>query len=139
MADVGQLRRVFHQCAVRRLGSRAIGGIVPSALCVGGAFTVATMAEMQEACRVASNNASRLMAAMTVAFAIRQIFSPVLVSIVAGDPRGTELTLIATPVVLVLATLSLIRPQNMDLEYSPKCFDPATFRAYKDGAGFSKR
>ena len=42
-------------------------------------------------------------------------------------------------VVLVLATLSLIRPQNMDLEYSPKCFDPATFRAYKDGAGFSKR
>ena len=85
-----------------------IGGIVLSALCVGGTFMVATMAGMQEARRVAPDNASSLMAAMTAAFAIGQILGPVLVSIVAGDPRGMDLTLIAAAVVLTIGALVLL-------------------------------
>ncbi|MGH8769187.1 MAG: YbfB/YjiJ family MFS transporter [Burkholderiales bacterium] len=89
-----------------------IGGIVLSALCVGGTFMVATMAGMQEARSVASGNGSSLMAAMTAAFAIGQILGPVLVSIVAGDPRGLDLTLIAASVLLILGALALINPQD---------------------------
>jgi len=89
-----------------------IGGIVLSALCVGGTFMVATMAGMQEARRVAPDNAASLMAAMTAAFAIGQILGPVLVSIVAGDPRGMDLTLIAAAVVLTLGATVLMRPKQ---------------------------
>jgi len=95
--------------------SRDIGGIVLSALCVGGTFMVATMAGMQEARRVAPDNASSLMAAMTAAFAIGQILGPVLLSIVAGDPRGMDLTLIAASVVLILGALVLLRTKSMAL------------------------
>jgi len=89
-----------------------IGGIALSALCVGGTFMVATMAGMQEARRIAPDNAASLMAAMTAAFAIGQILGPVLVSIVAGDPRGMGLTLIAASVVLTLGAMVLIRPEK---------------------------
>ncbi len=90
-----------------------IGGIVLSALCVGGTFMVATMAGMQEARRVAPDNTASLMAAMTAAFAIGQILGPVLVSIVAGNPRGMDLTLIAASVVLIAGAMALIKPRNM--------------------------
>jgi len=90
-----------------------IGGIVLSALCVGGTFMVATMAGMQEARRVAPDNASSLMAAMTAAFAIGQILGPVLVSVVAGDPRGMNLTLIAASVVLIIGALVLLPKKFM--------------------------
>jgi len=89
-----------------------IGGIVLSSLCVGGTFMVATMAGMQEARRIAPGNASSLMAAMTAAFAIGQILGPVLVSIIAGNPRGMDLTLIAASVLLILGALALIKPEN---------------------------
>jgi len=70
------------------------------------------MAGMQEARRVAPDNAASLMAAMTAAFAIGQILGPVLVSIVAGDPRGMDLTLIAASVVLTLGAMMLIWPEQ---------------------------
>lgn len=89
-----------------------IGGIALSALCVGGTFMVATMAGMQEARRVAPDNAASLMAAMTAAFAIGQILGPILVSILAGDPRGMDLTLIAASVVLTLGAMMLIWPEQ---------------------------
>lgn len=92
-----------------------MGGIVLSALCVGGTLMVATMAGMQEARRVTPDNASSLMAAMTAAFAIGQILGPVLVSIVAGDPRGMDLTLIAASVVLILGALVLLPTKFMAL------------------------
>lgn len=92
-----------------------IDGIVLSSLCVGGTFMVATMAGMQEARRVAPGNASSLMAAMTAAFAIGQILGPVLVSIVAGDPRGMDLTLIAASVLLILGALVLLPTKFMVL------------------------
>jgi MFS family permease len=92
-----------------------ICGIVLSALCVGGTFMVATMAGMQEARRVAPDNALSLMAAMTAAFAIGQILGPVLVSIVAGDPRGMNLTLIAASVVLIIGALVLLPTKFMAL------------------------
>ena len=89
-----------------------IGGIALSALCVGGTFMVATMAGMQEARRVAPDNAASLMASMTAAFAIGQILGPILVSILAGDPRGMDLTLIAASVALTLGAMVLIRPEK---------------------------
>jgi hypothetical protein len=49
---------------------------------------------------------------MTAAFAIGQILGPVLVSIVAGDPRGMDLTLIAAAVVLTLGATVLMRPKQ---------------------------
>ena len=52
------------------------------------------------------------MAVMTAAFAIGQILGPVLVSIVAGDPRGMDLTLIAASVVLTLGAMMLIWPEQ---------------------------
>ena len=88
--------------------SPGIGGIVLSAFCVGGTFMVATMAGMQEARRVAPDNPSGLMAAMTAAFAIGQILGPVLVSIVADNPRGMPLILIAASVVLTIGALVLL-------------------------------
>ena len=95
--------------------SPGIGGIVLSSLCVGGTFMVATMAGMQEARRVAPANASGLMAAMTAAFAIGQILGPVVVSIVAGDPRGMNLTLLAASVVLIIGALVLLPTKFMAL------------------------
>jgi len=49
------------------------------------------------------------MAVTTAAFAIGQILGPVLVSIVAGDRRGMNLTLIAASVVLILGAVVLIK------------------------------
>ena len=89
-----------------------IGGIVLSALCVGGTFLVATMAGMQEARRVAPGDAASLMAAMTAAFAVGQILGPALVSIVAGYPRGMDLPLVAASVALALGAVVLIRPKQ---------------------------
>ncbi|MGB7542735.1 MAG: YbfB/YjiJ family MFS transporter [Burkholderiales bacterium] len=84
-----------------------IGGIVLSALCVGGTFMVATLAAMQEARRVAPADSARLIAAMTAAFAVGQILGPVLVSSVAGGQRGLEMSLIAASIPLFLSALVL--------------------------------
>ncbi len=53
--------------------------IVISALCVGGTFMVVTMAGLQEARRLASGSPTRLMSAMTAAFALGQLVGPLLV------------------------------------------------------------
>jgi predicted MFS family arabinose efflux permease len=50
--------------------------IIVSAICVGGTFMVITMAGMQEARRIAARSATRLMAAMTAAFAAGQLVGP---------------------------------------------------------------
>ena len=84
-----------------------IGGIVVSALLVGGTFVVATMAGMQEGRRVAAGSATRLLAAMTAAFAIGQIVGPLLVSATAGYAWGMNFTLAGAAAVLVVGALAL--------------------------------
>jgi predicted MFS family arabinose efflux permease len=54
--------------------------MIVSAVCVGGTFMVITMAGMQEARRIGGQSASRLMAAMTAAFATGQLAGPLTVT-----------------------------------------------------------
>jgi predicted MFS family arabinose efflux permease len=79
-------------------------GILVAAVLVGGTFMVITMAGMQEARRVAAENARPLMAAMTSAFAFGQIVGPLLV----GSRSGLAQTLVAAAVVLVLSAGALV-------------------------------
>jgi len=64
--------------------ARGLGGIIASALCVGGTFMVVSMAGLQEARRVAGANAKRHIAAMTASFAVGQIAGPLAVGAFAG-------------------------------------------------------
>lgn len=86
-----------------------IGGIVASALCVGGTFVVATMAGVQEGRRVTAGNATSLIAAMTTAFAIGQILGPLVVSAAAGQTRGMDAALIFAAVVLLAGAAALLK------------------------------
>jgi len=83
-------------------------GILLSALGVGGTFMVATLSGMQEARRLAPDQAQALMAAMTAAFALGQIVGPLLVGLL--DDSFTAPLLIAalavggSGIVLLLST-----------------------------------
>jgi MFS family permease len=87
-----------------------IGGILVSALCVGGTFVVTTMTGLQEARRVAGAAASGLMAAMTAAFALGQILGPLLVSATAGNALAMDAVLVFTAAVLVAGGVALGKP-----------------------------
>ncbi len=87
---------------------RGIGGIVASALCVGGTFVVATMAGMQEGRRTATD-ATSLIAAMTAAFAIGQILGPLIVSLFAEKPWGMDAALISATLVLLAGAATLFK------------------------------
>jgi predicted MFS family arabinose efflux permease len=77
-----------------------IGGIIVSALLVGGTFMVITMAGMQEARKSGVDDATPLMAAMTAAFGTGQIVGPMLVSAMGGGEA-----VIARPLALASALL----------------------------------
>ena len=81
--------------------------IFACAVCVGGTFVVITMAGLQEARRVAPDQAGSLIAAMTAAFAGGQILGPVLVSLAAGHARGMQMSLLGTAAVLAVSALLL--------------------------------
>ena len=81
--------------------------IFACAVCVGGTFVVITMAGLQEARRVAPDQAGSLIAAMTAAFAGGQILGPVLVSLAAGHPRGMQMCLLGTAAALAVSALLL--------------------------------
>lgn len=75
-----------------------LGGILLSALGVGGTFMVATLTGMQEARRIAPpQQAQSLMAAMTAAFALGQIIGPLLVNLLSSqaDDFSTPLLIAA--------------------------------------------
>jgi MFS family permease len=84
-----------------------IGGIVLSALCVGGTFVVITMVGIQEARVVAGTHAPRLVAAMTAAFAAGQIVGPLSVSAIAGAGGGFSAALLIACCVLVASAGAL--------------------------------
>ena len=83
----------------------SVGSLVVSALCVGGTFMVMTMAGAQEARRIAVGSPTRLMAALTAAFAIGQTAGPVLVGF--GSATGHALA-IASGLAVVLLLLSAV-------------------------------
>lgn len=85
------------------------GGIVLAALCVGGTFVVITMVGLQEARSVAREQAPRLMAAMTAAFAAGQIGGPLLVSFLLAAGGGFAAALLIAGAVLVAGALLLLR------------------------------
>lgn len=84
-----------------------LGGIVLAALCVGGTFMVITMAGMQEAREVAGADATRLMAAMTTAFAIGQIAGPVVMSHGGSASGGSTWPLLAAGSLLFASACAL--------------------------------
>ncbi len=86
-----------------------MAGIVISACCVGGTFVAATMAGLQEARNLAPDHASRLMAAMTAAFAVGQILGPLLVSLVVDLQNGMNALLIGACALLLGSALALLR------------------------------
>jgi hypothetical protein len=59
---------------------RGAAGIVLAAILVGGTFVVITMAAMQEARRLAGEQAAPLMAAMTAGFGLGQVAGPLVVA-----------------------------------------------------------
>lgn len=61
----------------------SIGTVLVSTVCVGGTFVVITMMGLREARKVAGAGASRLIAAMTAAFAFGQLVGPLTI------PAGT--------------------------------------------------
>lgn len=90
-----------------------LGSVMLAALCVGGTFVVATMCGMQEARVVAGVNATRLMAAMTAAFAVGQIAGPIVVSYTVT--RGGDL---AAPL-LVAGGALLLSASGLRLAVTP--------------------
>jgi MFS family permease len=82
-----------------------------SALLVGGTFMVVTMAVLQEARRIASRSAAKLMAVLTASFAIGQLVGPMVVGWLT--PSSGDLTVPNVVAAIVLggsaAALALVR------------------------------
>ena len=90
-----------------------MAGIVIAAICVGGTFMVATMTGLQEGRIQAPEHASQLIAAMTAAFAMGQIFGPLLVSAVAGVHNGMNGLLVGVGILLLSSAAALmVRPSG---------------------------
>jgi predicted MFS family arabinose efflux permease len=86
----------------------SVSTLLFSAVCVGGTFMVVTMAGMQEARRVAGGSATRLMAAMTAAFALGQLVGPFTVSFLGSSAVGAmAVPHLVAAAVLLLGTLAL--------------------------------
>jgi predicted MFS family arabinose efflux permease len=87
--------------------------LAASAVCVGGTFMVMTMAGLQEARRVARDAPTKLMAALTSAFAIGQFAGPILVS-TGKSPAQALITpsLCAVALLVVSAGVLLLRQQD---------------------------
>ena len=81
-------------------------GILLSALCVGGTFMVATMTGLKEAREHGGSSPTRLMAAMTAAFALGQMIGPITVSYAGG---GYSAPLLSACVFLTAGACALIR------------------------------
>lgn len=86
-----------------------LAAVMISALCVGGTFMVITLAVMQEARAVGGANPTRLIAALTAAFALGQIVGPLLAARFAGPGTDFSWPLLAASLVLAAGTLGLAR------------------------------
>ncbi len=86
-----------------------LAGIMIAALLVGGTFVVVTMAGMQEGRRVGGSEGTRLMAAMTAAFAAGQVAGPLLAGRMAGLHGGFDGALLLAAVLLMVSAAALAR------------------------------
>ncbi|HEX9395595.1 MAG TPA: YbfB/YjiJ family MFS transporter [Burkholderiales bacterium] len=84
-----------------------LSGILLSALLVGGTFTVITLAAMRDAQTIAGAQATRLMAALTAAFAAGQIAGPVFISLLAQANWSFDRGLLIASAVLALSAGAL--------------------------------
>jgi len=87
-------------------------GILLSALFVGGTFVVITMAGMREALAIAGAQATRLMAALTAAFAAGQVAGPVFVSLLVQAGWSFSRGLLIASLVLAASTCLLFRSRR---------------------------
>lgn len=87
----------------------SIGGIIFSSLCVGGTFMVMTMAGIQEARRMSPGSPTRLIAAMTAAFAVGQLVGPMLVGVASRGDNSVALPSLIAFGVLIAAAVVLAR------------------------------
>jgi MFS family permease len=85
----------------------SIVAVMLAGLLVGGTFMVITMVGMQEARSVAGARATGLMAALTSAFALGQIFGPIVVSYVVAAGGGFPAALLVAGAVLLLSAYEL--------------------------------
>ena len=85
-----------------------MGGILLSALCVGGTFMVITSAGIQEARRLMPHDPAPLMAKLTVAFALGQILGPLCVSLLPAGPGSLAALLIAAAALLGVSGAGLL-------------------------------
>lgn len=86
---------------------RGAASLMLAAICVGGTFMVLTMAGLQEGRRVGGEAATRLMAAMTAAFATGQLAGPIVVGMLASHPRALDIASVAAALLLVASSLAL--------------------------------
>jgi MFS family permease len=91
-----------------------IAGILLAALCVGGTFMVVTAAGLQEARRLSPQDPARLMAKLTVAFAIGQILGPVCVSLAPPGDRSLHLLLTISAGLLMASGVYLLSVRGRD-------------------------
>jgi len=84
--------------------------ILISALCVGGSFVVVTMAAFQDARLVAGAATSRVVAAMTAAFALGQLIGPLTVRSGSIETSLLVPSLAASVALLAAAIVLLRRP-----------------------------
>ena len=94
-----------------------IAGIMIAALLVGGTFMVVTQAGMQEARAVGGPRATRLMAAMTAAFATGQVLDPLCVSALAGRGADFSAPLAVACLVLLASAIALGWPAARATRY----------------------
>ena len=89
----------------------SLGTLVVSALCVGGTFMVMTMAGIQEARRIVTGSPTRLISAMTAAFAVGQLAGPAAVALgsAAGDAFAVPSLVAAVLLAGSALALSLMR------------------------------
>jgi predicted MFS family arabinose efflux permease len=85
-----------------------IPGILLAALLVGGTFMIATMAGLKEARESGGGSATRLMAAMTAAFAFGQIAGPASVSLMLAAGGAVSTALFIASCLLAIGACALI-------------------------------
>ena len=81
--------------------------LIFAAIAIGGTFMVVTMAGMQEARRIGGHAASRLIAALTSAFAIGQLLGPIVVSVLSSSGHALNVASIAAGVLLIASAAAL--------------------------------
>ncbi|SNS35039.1 Predicted arabinose efflux permease, MFS family [Noviherbaspirillum humi] len=86
-----------------------LAGIFLAAVLVGGTFIVVTVCAVQDARRVAGPAATRLIAAMTAAFAVGQIAGPLCAAYVLDTDGGFSHSLLAAGALLLASGVALRR------------------------------